>query len=278
MAYQAAHSNIALMENHLLPTVSGLSCRLLVLLASVPLLAIAQDQATLPTAPSPAPAPAPDPGKPQIEKLDGDRYRIGKVTIDRKTREIRLPAKVNMTAGLLEFLLVQQQGKVHEALLITEASSTHLNLAFLLLRYQPSPELFSQLDETGHMTGMYPNVPAAVQAGARIQIEVEWKDEAAKVSRRSVNDWIQHSVKDTAMPPGPWLYTGSESYEGKYIPDLTGDVAAIFTSPAAMINYPGAEGSNDLVWHASPTRVPAKDTEVTLIITPFANTPTPPKP
>lgn len=240
--------------------------RVLMLLCAVPSLAIAQAPAGAP----PAPVQAAVSVKPQILKLDEDRYQVGKIIFDRKTREIRFPAKVNMVKGLLEFLLVQQQGKVHEALLITDASPTHLNLAFLLLQYQPSNELFSLRNETGHMTGLYPNVPAAVKARARIQIEVEWKDNAAKTHRNPINDWIQHSKEATAMPHGPWLYTGSTSHEGKYVPELTGDIVAIFTAPEAMINYPGADGGSDLVWHAFSERVPAKDTEVTLIITPFA--------
>lgn len=251
---------------------------LLILLCAGSTLASAQDD----TAKQPVAPPAPDqamvPAKPQVEKLDETRYRIGKVVLDRISREIRLPAKVNMADGLLEFLLVQKNGKVHEAMLITDASPTHFNLAFMLLRYPPSIELFSQLNETGHMTGVYPDVPLGVKAGARILIEVEWKDGEAKTHRNPINEWIRHSKKDEAMSPGPWLYTGSSSHEGKYIPELTGDIAAIFTAGEAMINYPGNDAESDLVWYADPTRVPAKDTEVTLIITPFFKKPAAPKP
>ena len=268
----------AFMDNPFFAATSDMIRRLLVLICAGPSLAFAQDGPAVPPSPAPAPAQAVVPAKPQIEKLDETRYRIGKITFDRKTREIRFPAKVNMAEGLLEFLLVQQQGKVHESLLITDASPTHLNLAFMLLRYPASTELFSLLDETGHMTGLYPNVPAEVKAGARILIDVEWKDGEAKNRRNSVNEWIQHSEKSTAMPPGPWLYSGSDSYEGKYIPEITGDIAAVFTAPAAMINYPGNDNESDLVWFAFPKRVPAKDTEVTVIISPFAKTPPPPKP
>ena len=48
----------------------------------------------------PASLPAPDqsvePVKPPVEQIDETRYRIGKVTLDKKTREIRFPAKVNL--------------------------------------------------------------------------------------------------------------------------------------------------------------------------------------
>jgi hypothetical protein len=261
--------------------------RFLVLLCVVPTLSLAEDGPPAPPAPpvqpappaGAAPAPEPDapPAKPVIEKIDESRYRVGMVTFDRKSREIRFPAKVNMASGLLEFLVVQQKGKVHEALLLTETSPTHLNLAFTLLRYPPSIELFPLIGESGHPTGFFPEVPDEVKAGARISIEVEWKD-AGKIRRNSINDWIQHSQDSTAMPPGPWLYSGSESHQGKYIPELTGDIIAIFTAREAMINFAGNDGGDDLVWHAFPERVPAKDTEVTLIITPFLKKPADPNP
>ncbi len=237
-------------------------------------LAVAQEQ---PNNRPPPPEAAVAPVKPQVKKLDETHYQIGKIILDQKSREIRFPAKVNMSTGLLEFLLVQQHGKVHESLLVTDASPAHLNLAFVLLRYPPSNELFSLLDDTGHMTGEYPQVAAAVKAGARVFIDVEWSDQGT-TRRMPVNEWIQHSEKATAMPPGPWVYSGSEFDEGRYIPEITGDVAAIFTSQIAMINYPGNDNGDDTVWHAYPKRVPAKDTDVTVIITPMVKPPTPPKP
>ena len=266
------------MKKHLFTHPPGVIRFILFLLCVGTSLASAQeDAAKAPVAAPPSDQPA-VPAKPQVVKLDENRYMIGKVTLDKKTREIRLPAKVNMDNGLLEFLLVMEKGKVHESLLVTDASPTHLNIAFMLLRYLPSIELFSQLNETGHMTGMYPDVPAEVKARARILIEVEWKDSEAKTHRKPINEWIQDKRTDEVMPPGPWLYTGSSSHEGKYLPELIGDVFAIFTAPEAMVNYPGNDADSDLVWYAFPDQVPAKDTEVTLIITPFSKMVVAPKP
>jgi hypothetical protein len=260
-----------------------MTCLLAILLSVLPSLAIAQNPA--PVAPAPQHAPNPstnpekpkaDPAKPQIEKLGEFKYRLGTVIIQQKTREIRFPAKVNINQGLFEYLICGQQGKVHEALLITEISPTHLSLAFTLLRFPPSNELFSTLDETGHQTGLYPNVSATVKAGARIAIEVEWNADGS-THRLPVNEWIQHSVKTTAMKAGPWLYTGSDFYEGKFIPEMTGDIAAIMTMPSAMINYPGSD-NDDNVWFGFPKRIPPVGTPVTVIITPFSNSRPLPKP
>jgi hypothetical protein len=237
----------------------------------------AQDRAPVEPASLPAPDQAVEPVKPTVEKLDDTRYRIGKIVFDRKNREIRFPTKVNLTEGLLEFLVVHQNGKVHESLLVTDVSPTHINLALTLLRYPASRELYPLPSETGGASNQYPEVPADVKAGARVAIDVEWNDNG-KTRRLPANDWIQHAVKTTAMPPGPWVYGGSEFFDGKFVPESTGDIGAIFVSPAALINYAGDDNRDDTVWLPFPKRVPAVGTDVTLIIAPYPSTQTLPKP
>ena len=210
---------------------------------------------------------AAQPVKPSVTKLDENRYQIGGVILDRKNREIRFPAKVNMAEGLIEYMIILQKGKAHEALLITPVVPTHINLAFVLLRYAPSPELFSQIDETGHPTGIYPEVPAPVKASARITMEVEWSDNGTN-RRVPINEWLRDNAKDTGLAPGPWLYTGSSISGGKFIPDISGDVAAIMVDSNAMINYPGTDNEG-VTWFAFPKRVPPVGTDVTVIITPY---------
>ena len=216
----------------------------------------------------PAKDAAAEPVKPSVTKLDETRYQIGGVVLDRKSREIRFPAKVNMAEGLIEYMIILQKGKAHEALLITPIVPTELNLAFVLLSYPPSPELFSQINETGHPTGIYPEVPAPVRAAARITMEVEWSENGT-TRRVPINEWLRDKAKDAALAPGPWLYTGSSFYEGKFIPDLSGDIASIKLDPYAMINYPGPDNEQGVVWFAFPKRVPPVGTELTVIITPY---------
>lgn len=237
----------------------------------------AQDRAPVEPAALPAPDQKVTPLKPVIETIDETRLRIGEVTLDRKTREIRFPTQVNMTDGLLEFLVVHEKGKVHEALLVTTISPTHLNLAFKLLRYPASPELYPLPSETGGASGEFPDVAPEVKAGARVTIDVEWKDPKTGETRRMpVNDWIQHSVKTTAMPPGPWVYGGSVIEDGAYVPESTGDIAAIFIAPSALINYPGDDNRDDTVWLPFTNRVPEIGTNVTVIIAPHSTKPAPP--
>jgi hypothetical protein len=219
--------------------------------------------------PSPAdPQAAAEPAKPSVKQLDETRFQIGEVTFDKKTREIRFATKVNMTEGQLEYLIVHENGKVHESLLSTTISPTHLNLAFTLLRYPPSRELYTvnEIDDGKPLVARH--IPPEVKEGARIAIEVEWTADGKK-RRNPVNEWIQHAVTATSMPAGPWVYGGSGFGEGKYFAETSGDVVAIFLSNAAMINYLGDDGDNDEVWSPFTKRVPAEATDVTVIISPY---------
>lgn len=225
--------------------------------------------------------PAPDqpmaPVKPSVERIDETRFRIGEVEFDQKTREIRFPAAVNLTEGLLEFLVVHENGKIHESLFHTKISPTHLNLAFKLLRYPASAELYALPNEKGGLSGQFPEVSDEVRNGSRVAIQVRWQD-AGKERVVSVNEWIQHAVKGDAMPPGPWVYGGSTVYDGKYVPETTGDIAAIYITGSALLNYPGEDNQDDTVWLSFPKRVPPEGTRVTLIISPHPTEPTPAKP
>lgn len=241
----------------------------ILVLCAAPLLAFAQES---PVASAAATPEKPKPVKPTIEKLAETRYRIGNVIFDHKSREIRLPAKVEITNGLLEFLFVLQQGKIHETLFIADIVPTHLNLALTLLRYQVSNQWTALQDALASAAGKSPDAPALAKDRSSMSIDVEWKDAEGTLARVPVNEWIIHSEKSTLMPPGPWVYTGSAVSEGQYVPDVTGDVAAIFNAEEAMINYPGNDHESDLVWFANTERVPPQGTPVTLIITPWTKT------
>ena len=217
------------------------------------------------------------PVKPSVEQLDDTRFQIGGVTFDKKSREIRFPTQVNMVEGLLEYLIVHENGKTHEALLTTKISPTNLNLAFSLLSYPPSRELYHVPTYAGEEPVIEPEVPAEVKSAARVSIDVEWTEDG-KVRRIPVNEWIQHGVTATSMSAGPWVYGASNFEDGKYTPEVTGDIAAIFLSNAAILNYPGDDNRNDDVWTPFLKRVPAEGTNVTVIIAPFKNAKPIPKP
>jgi len=230
------------------------------------------DPATERAAVEPRTLPAPDQpvveSQPAVKELDAERLQVGEVILNRKTREIRFPAAVNMASGeLLEFAIVHANGKVHESLLITNVSATHLNLGFKLLRYEGSPEYYAAYEEDGSISNRFPEVKEEQKAAARIDMGVEWKDQG-KTRTAKLNEWISNATTGQAMPADPWVYGGSIFYDGKFQAEATGDIAAIFLSNAALINFSGKDNNSDEVWLPFPKRVPPEGTKVTVVISP----------
>lgn len=222
----------------------------------------------LPAVPPPAAPKADDSVKSAIVQVDANRFKIGDVEFNKTTRVIRFPATVNLHDKLLEYVLVHDQGKVHESLLRTAINPLHLNMAMILLRFQSSPELFPLRDEEGFPSGLMPAVDAKIKATARVEIRVCWKA-GDKEESATVNEWIENLSDQRQMPAGPWIYGGSVMHEGHFIAAETGDLIAIQTNEAAVFNYPGSDRENDEVWMPAAKRMPADGTTVTVEIRPW---------
>ncbi len=115
-------------------------------------------------------------------------------------------------------------------------------------------------------------MPEEIRAAARLRIDVEYEKDGRTI-RIPANDWVQHDPTAEAMPPTHWVYGGSEFYDGKFVPETTGDIAAIFITNSALINYPGEQNMNDTVWSVFTSRVPQLDTKVTIVIAPYTKQP-----
>ncbi|MDE0858525.1 MAG: YdjY domain-containing protein [Akkermansiaceae bacterium] len=210
--------------------------------------------------------PAPDaPKKPEIKQLNANEYQIGKVKLNKKTREITFGAGVNLVDRPLEYLLVNGKGKVHEALFLSDISPLNLNIAMKLLGFQESKELFEIVDEDYRPTGKFFEVSDEVKKAARLDIFVKYEADG-KSKTVSINDLIVHSITEKPMVTGPWLYTGSYLHNGQFKAEVSGDLFAIFPRQPAMVSYPGKDNLNDDIWFTHPTRMPAEGTVVTFII------------
>jgi len=209
----------------------------------------------------------PAPPKPEIKQLNESEYQIGKVTLNKKSREVTFGAGVNLVDRPLEYLLVNTKGKVHEALFLTDVSPTNLNIAMKLVGFKESKELFEIVDDKYLPTGKFHEVPEEVKKAARLDILVQWQAED-EVKTRPINDLIIHSIHGKPMDPGPWLYTGSYLLEGRFKAEVAGDLFAIFPRQPAMVSYPGKDNLNDDIWFTHPQRIPEVGTVVKFILRP----------
>lgn len=206
---------------------------------------------------------------PKIKDLGEGNYELGLITFNENTRKITFPGEVNMVEGLLEFAIVEEKGKIHEALFSTKASPLQLNIILKLLRYQESPELFPIMDENFESTGEFPEVSEERKAAARLELLVSWQDGEER-REYAMNDLIYNTAIEKPMAPSPWLYQGSVIFEGgRFKAETSGDLVAIYITQTALFNFPGESNDLDEVWIPNPKLVPPVGTKVTFTFAPL---------
>jgi hypothetical protein len=225
--------------------------------------------AQFPEEPPQQPAAAKEPLDPKkaIQRIEGDRYKCGSIEFDQKTREIRIPCKLNMREGPLEYVLVHESGKVHESLLSTAARPLELNIVLLLLSWKKSEAFFdfSEPDRGGVPVKKAKNPPAS-----QVEVHVAWKDKEGKDQTCRVEQWMHQIEKRAKVTEVPWIYTGSIIMpDGRWLAEDTGSIMALYVDPGSMFNNPREGNDLDDVWIADPG-VPEKETPVTVIFKPVA--------
>ena len=173
-------------------------------------------------------------------------FRVGKVTIQQEARTALLDATLNMTNGLVEYLLVTGAGKLHESVFRTDASPADLHVAMLLLGVKPAPT----------------NLPPAERAigGDKIWIDVKHGTNTFPVERL-----VWNSLRTNEMARGPWSYNGARLIERTFTADRDGLFVSLITDVDALINNPRPERSNDEAWQVNTNRSTTLATNVTLL-------------
>jgi len=204
------------------------------------------------------------PVSPVMREISPGIYEIGKIHLDQKARTVRFPGLLNMKDGNLEYLLVTDQGNVHESLLVSDVQPNDLHFAMLLLGAKGSGEKASGEMPPGQIDAKYLKTAPPLK-GDRVNITVEWKAGDA-VKSTPVEDWIVNTTRKKPMERGPWIYNGSMFNEGRFLAQLEGAFAALVTYPAALINNPRRGNDDDSIWIVNEKAVPAVKTPVDITI------------
>ncbi len=185
----------------------------------------------LPSPPTPVVESKPPPPDLTVVRIAPDEYRLGPVNLNKATDTVRLPVAINGQAlgAPLEYLLVTEEGKVHESLLVTSTSATQIRLAMLLLGWRGTNEAVT-------LTLEWP-------AGARSAATAPEQLLTAKdhVSRPLAPAWeVQALDADAHSPAKP-----------------TGQIVALIPDSGALIGYRGWGATNDVLWTARTNDIPA---------------------
>jgi hypothetical protein len=211
------------------------------------------------------------PTPPVVREISPGVFEIGKIQLDQKARTVKFPGVLNMKDGILEYLLVTEQGSTHESLLVSDIQPNELHFAMLLLGAKGSGEEKPGDVPPAQIDAKYLKTAPKLK-GDPISITVTWKaGETAKST--PVEDWIFNFEKKKPMERGPWIYNGSRFNDGHFLAQVEGAFAALVTFPAALINNPRPGSDNDANWTVNEKAVPPLKTplEITIQLLPQAN-------
>lgn len=200
----------------------------------------------------PALSPAAEQSLP-LQEIGAGVYALGEIRIYVREGRIEFPAQINMSEGLLEYLLVGEQGKVHESLLVTPVHASNLQIALLMLGLEGSKNPLTMQGE------------ARIPEGSPVRIQVRLRNEQLN-KMVAVEQWIANRTSGQAMDPMDWIFTGSIIDNGQFMAQVEKSLVAIFHDPIAIIDNPLQAGANDEFWNVNKATVPPVGTEVTVLI------------
>jgi hypothetical protein len=186
-----------------------------------------------------------------VKKVGETQYRLGEIEFDAKTREIRFPATVNMReGGPVEYLLVNENGKVHESILTTAISPLHLQIVMKLLRYEGGHgDLFNRL-----LTPELIEKEGGKEADRGETVSFTFAPEGGEPL--PVYELVVDGESAEAMTPGGWIYTASAVQEGTFMAEAEGSIIAIYLDHLALFNMARDGADIDERWGARHSVIP----------------------
>ena len=225
-----------------------------------------------PAAPAPEPAKAPEKPldvKELVKHLGGDDYAIGEIRFNRATKEVKLPGVLNMTDGLIEYVLVHEDGKTHEGLLTSPAGPFELNVALLLCGYKPDAWMFQQ--EGGDPPPKQILAHAAGMKTSLATVDVTWEIDGKPITK-PVESLVEtrdpETGKKESITAREWVFTGSYLYEGDFMAELDGSFVSLRSDKSALFNNPRRGYESDEIWFPATDNMPAEGTKVEIVIKP----------
>ncbi len=219
-------------------------------------------------------APAPNPAKDmaaaqqRIKKLSATEYDLDGIKINAATREVRIPTQVCLKKAPIEFMLTTDTGKTHETVLTTTIAPIAIQVAMLLVNYQPATEGLLAKVPADERPKVWKEEPPKSKGANRVKISVEWKV-GTETKTSPLSQWVQNA--DVRRPPpdlDTWIFNGSYIDERGFIAQHEGSIIGIWLDRGAIFNSPAEGNWRDDLWISLPANIPDEGTPVTLIISP----------
>jgi hypothetical protein len=162
----------------------------------------------------PAPAVAASSPMGEVVSLGQERYRIGRIVVDKAKGSFVVPGRVLVTGKPLEYLATSPGGvKAYESMLELDATGSEFNLACILVG----------LDKAGLKTPWrefraHPRIVAQ-----KLTLSLAWSD-AGRRRQMPAAEALLNAEAGVAAASVEWVYTGSPVSEGtdRFAADATG--------------------------------------------------------
>jgi hypothetical protein len=102
--------------------------------------------------------------------------------------------------------------------------------------------------------------------GEPVLMEVSWK-QGGKSQRKRIEALVFNKRAKEPMSPGPFTFTGSRLWQGRFVAQTEGSLVALITDPDAVFNHPRPNRDADDTWVVHQRDVPPLDTAVEVSIT-----------
>jgi hypothetical protein len=162
-----------------------------------------------------------------------------------------MPARVNMSKGLVELLACGEMGKKHESVLVVEAAPEHIQVGLIVLGLEPVGGLEFQGD---------PETPR----GDSVWIWAEWWVDGEHTLVRG-EDLVHNYATKQPMQHTHWVFSGSEIVDGVFAASMEQSIVTTYHDPYTIIDNPLPSGADDTLYGANEGFVPEVGHPVTLV-------------
>jgi hypothetical protein len=159
-----------------------------------------------------------------VRRIGPTILQLGNVRVDTEKRELSVAGRINQVTTL-EFIANTPNGaKAYESAITIESDATTFNAALLLLGLDPARARRPRI----HLDPLPP-------AGDQVEIQLEVMRPGGP-ERINAQQLLWNQATGTEFPLGPWVYTGSAFFNGKFLAEQDGVLIGFVHSPAALID------------------------------------------
>lgn len=183
------------------------------------------------------------------------------VWIDVPGRRVIVGGRVALAAGPIEVFACPEQTKEYEAIVAARAPARLVHAALLAIGLEP-----------GHPVSFDPDYVAAT--GPAVTVTLRWRDADGTVRESRGQDWVRNARTGAALDVD-WVFAGSSFWQdpsdGSEVYEADqGDLICVSNFPTATLDLPieSSQTNEELLFEAFEGRVPAKGTEIEMILAP----------